>query len=25
LREGVKELEKALWDAWDRAEGADEE
>ena len=25
LREGVRELEKALWDAWDCAEGAEEE
>jgi hypothetical protein len=25
LREGVRELEKALWDAWDRADGAEEE
>jgi hypothetical protein len=25
LREGVRELEQALWDAWDSAEGAEEE
>jgi hypothetical protein len=25
LREGVRELERALWDAWDSAEGAEEE
>jgi hypothetical protein len=25
LREGARELEQALWDAWDGAEGAEEE
>jgi hypothetical protein len=25
LREGVRELEQALWDAWDAAQGAEEE
>lgn len=25
LREGVRELEQALWDAWDGADGAEEE
>ena len=24
LREGVRELERALWDAWDGADGAEE-
>ena len=25
LREGIRGLEQALWDAWDGAEGAEEE
>lgn len=25
LREGVRELEQALWDAWDGADGTEEE
>jgi len=25
LREGIRELEQALWDAWDGAQGAKEE